>query len=215
MRREYPFRVGITGGIGSGKSVVCKLFAMLGVSVYDSDARAKRLMVSDRLLVDSIRERFGEESYCDGVLNRAFLAHRVFGDRSELDALNGLVHPAVIRDFRQWAARSESDYLIVESAILYESGLDGETDAVVAVSAPQELRANRAALRDGTTPQQVITRMYSQMSDAQREALADFVIYNDERHLVWKQVLSLHETFSGGLAGRGPVSGKRGDYPTV
>lgn len=215
MRRAYPFRVGITGGIGSGKSVVCKLFALLGVPVYDSDAHAKRLMVSDRLLVDSIRERFGEESYCGGVLNRAFLARRVFGDRSELDALNGLVHPAVIRDFRHWAARSESDYVIVESAVLYESGLDGETDAVVAVSAPQELRANRAALRDGSTPQQVLARMQSQMSDAQREALAGFVIHNDERHLVWKQVLSLHETFRGGLPGRGPVSGKAWDPPTA
>lgn len=195
MTARRSFRVGVTGGIGSGKSLVCRLFAMLGVPVYDSDAQAKRLMASDTLLAASIRERFGKESYRDGALDRAFLAKRVFADKRELEALDGLVHPVVIRDFREWADTCKNGYVIAESAVLYESGLNAETDAVVTVSAAQELRASRAALRDGCTPQQIVMRMQNQMSDAQREALADYVVWNDEKELVWKQVLALDDIF--------------------
>lgn len=190
-------KVGITGGIGSGKSVVCRLFSMLGVPVYDTDARAKLLMASDAVLADSIRRRFGEESYRGGLPDRVFLAGKVFADREALAALNGLVHPAVIRDFDAWAAACQCAYVIAESAILYESGMYRHTDVVVTVSAPESLRAARAARRDGCEPDRILLRMQNQMTDARREAMADRVIFNDGHHLVWEQVLALDTVFRG------------------
>lgn len=205
MTEKQPLKVGITGGIGSGKSVVCRLFSMLGVPVYDTDARARLLMASDAVLAASIRKRFGEESYRGGLPDRAFLAGKVFADREALAALNGLVHPAVIRDFNLWAASCRCAYVIVESAILYESGMYRHTDTVVTVSAPESLRAARAALRDGCEPDRILLRMQNQMTDAEREAMAGRVIFNDEHHLVWEQVLSLNAVFrSGEAAGTDP-----------
>ncbi|MBR5464609.1 MAG: dephospho-CoA kinase [Alistipes sp.] len=172
------FKVGITGGIGSGKSTVCRLFAERGVAVYDTDAAAKRLMAESEELKAQIIARFGAESYCDGELNRPYLAQRVFGDAQEREALNRLVHPAVIADFEQWAESQTGSYVLLESAILYEAGLDQHLDRVVAVLAPKSLRLERAMLRDGASREQIENRMAAQMDDDTLRDRADVALVN-------------------------------------
>lgn len=172
------FKVGVTGGIGSGKSTVCRLFAAHGVAVYDTDAAAKELMNGDESLKRAIVERFGSQSYLDGQLNRCYLAERVFSSEEEREALNGLVHPAVIADFERWAEEQEGAYVLLESAILYEAGLEHHLDAVVAVLAPEKLRVERAMARDGATEEQIRSRMAAQLSDDELHARADWSIVN-------------------------------------
>lgn len=172
------FKVGITGGIGSGKSTVCRLFAERGVAVYDTDAAAKRLMAEDEALKRGIVARFGAESYRDGVLNRPYLAERVFGDDKEREALNGLVHPAVIADFERWAEEQQGEYVVLESAILFEAGLDKHLDRVVAVLAPEALRVERAMKRDGATRAQILSRMTAQLDDDTLSCRADVSVVN-------------------------------------
>lgn len=171
-------KVGITGGIGSGKSTVCRLFAARGVAVYDTDAAAKRLMAEEESLRQAIEARFGAESYCNGGLNRAWLAERVFGCESERQALNRLVHPAVVADFERWAAEQEGDYVIAECALLYEAGLDAHLDYVVAVLAPERLRIERAMQRDGATEEQIRSRMARQLDGDTLRARADVAVVN-------------------------------------
>ena len=172
------FKVGVTGGIGSGKSTVCRLFAARGVAVYDTDAAAKELMNTSEELKQALTARFGEATYLDGALNRAYLAERVFGNESELQALNGLVHPAVIADFERWAEEQMGEYVVLESAILYEAGLDKHLDAVVAVLAPEALRLERAMRRDGASEEQIRSRMAAQMSDEELHRRADVSVVN-------------------------------------
>lgn len=172
------FKVGITGGIGSGKSTVCRLFAARGVAVYDTDAAAKELMNNSEELKQALTARFGEAAYHEGVLNRGYLAERVFGNESELKALNGLVHPAVIADFERWAEEQVGEYVVLESAILYEAGLDKHLDAVVAVLAPEQLRLERAMRRDGASEEQIRSRMAAQMSDEELHRRADVSVVN-------------------------------------
>ena len=171
-------KIGVTGGIGSGKSTVCRLFAARGIAVYDTDAAAKRLMAEDAALRRAIEARFGEESYQEGALNRPWLARQVFGDEAALQALNRLVHPAVIADFERWATEQQSAYVVVESAILYEAGLDQAVDRVVAVLAPERLRSERAMQRDGATEEQIRSRMAAQLSDEELHRRADVSLVN-------------------------------------
>lgn len=171
-------KVGITGGIGSGKSTVCRLFAQKGVAVYDSDAQAKRLMQEDAALRGRLAERFGAEVFRGGRLDRAYLAGIVFGDPQALADLNALVHPAVMRDFDAWAARQQGGYVILESAILFEAGLEGCVDKTVAVLAPRELRIERTCRRDGCDREQVTRRIAAQLDDDTLSARADHVIVN-------------------------------------
>lgn len=171
-------KIGVTGGIGSGKSTVCRLFAARGIAVYDTDAAAKRLMAEDAALRRAIEARFGEESYQEGALNRPWLARQVFGDEAALQALNRLVHPAVIADFERWATEQQSVYVVVESAILYEAGLDQAVDRVVAVLAPERLRIERAMQRDGATEEQIRSRMAVQLSDEELHRRADVALVN-------------------------------------
>lgn len=187
--------IGVTGGIGSGKSTVCRIFSVLGAPVYDCDARAKELMESDPKLVEKIKAAFGCEAYSGGRLNRVWLAARVFNDRQALETLNGLVHPAVRADMKHWLDRVESPvgYAVVESAILFESCIDREVDFTVAVAAPEELRIRRVTERDGVPPDRVRARMANQMSDEERAGLVDFVINNDERNLVWQQAIAINK----------------------
>ncbi len=171
-------KIGVTGGIGSGKSTVCRLFAARGIAVYDTDAAAKRLMAEDAALRRAIEARFGEESYQEGALNRPWLARQVFGDEAALQALNRLVHPAVIADFERWATEQQGAYVVVESAILYEAGLDRAVDKVVAVLAPERLRIERAMQRDGATEEQIRSRMAVQLSDEELHRRADVALVN-------------------------------------
>lgn len=171
-------KIGVTGGIGSGKSTVCRLFAARGIAVYDTDAAAKRLMAEDAALRRAIEARFGEECYQEGALNRPWLARQVFGDEAALQALNRLVHPAVIADFERWATEQQSAYVVVESAILYEAGLDQAVDRVVAVLAPERLRIERAMQRDGATEEQIRSRIAAQLSDEELHRRADVSLVN-------------------------------------
>lgn len=171
-------KIGITGGIGSGKSRLCRLFAERGVAVYDTDAAAKRLMTEDAALVEAIKARFGAESYADAALNRPYLAARVFSDAAERQALNGLVHPAVKADFVAWAEQQEGDYVILESALLFDAGLDALVDAVVAVMAPESLRIERVQQRDGVSEEQVRSRMAAQLSDEELHQRATVTVVN-------------------------------------
>ena len=186
-----PLKIGITGGIGSGKSTVCRVFAALGVPVYDSDARAKALMESDPTLREQISTLLGEEAYAEGRLDRAYVASRVFADAGLLTELDGIVHPAVGRDFAAWAAGQTADYVLLESAILFESGFAAQVDRTVTVSAPLEERIARTVRRDGSDEAKVRARVARQWSDAQREARADYVVRNDEQCLLMEQVLRL------------------------
>lgn len=185
-------RVGLTGGIGSGKSTASRVFVSLGIPVYDSDSRAKALMNGDPELVSQIKSAFGQGAYGPEGLDRSYMASRVFSDKTALARLNSLVHPAVMRDFDRWAAGRQAPYVILESAIIFEAGLAPQLDRVITVSAPMEERLDRAVRRDGTEPEKVRARMTHQMSDAEREAKADFVLDNADSALLTPQILELH-----------------------
>ena len=191
-------KVGITGGIGSGKSTVCRLFAQKGIAVYDSDAAAKRLMQEDGALRRQLAGRFGEGTFRNGVLDRAYLAGIVFADPQALADLNALVHPVVMRDFDAWAARQEGSYVILESAILFEAGLEGCVDKTVAVLAPRELRIERTCRRDGCGADQVVRRIAAQLDDDALSARADSVVVNIFEEDLEPAVVKLDRIFSHG-----------------
>lgn len=171
-------KVGICGTIGSGKSTVCRIFEGMGIPVYIADDRAKMLMISSADLMQKITEAFGQNCYNNGTLDRRYLASQIFGDDSKRLLLNSIVHPAVCRDFVNWAETQQSDYVIVESAILFESGLDKVVDKTIAVVVPQSIALDRAAARDGVDIEAVKARMAVQMSAEQLSAMADFTIEN-------------------------------------
>lgn len=171
-------KVGITGGIGSGKSTVCRLFAQRGVAVYDSDAEAKRLMAESPELRAAVSARFGAEAYAGGALNRPYLAGKVFFDPAALADLNALVHPAVLADFAAWAERQEGSYVILESAILFDAGLEDSVDRTVAVLAPLELRLERTCRRDKCDPEAVRRRIATQSDDDVLSEKADYTLVN-------------------------------------
>ena len=188
-------KVAICGGIGSGKSTVCQMFAEHGIALYDSDSRAKMLMNESALLREALIALFGEGCYVDGELNRPYLAQRVFGSEKQLAKLNSIVHPAVKEDFISWAEEQEGDYCILESAILFESGFDKLVDKTVAVLAPMSLRIERAMQRDGASREQVEARIRAQMSDDELVARADFSIVNIHLEDVEKDVAELNHRF--------------------
>ena len=188
-------KVAVCGGIGSGKSTVCRMFAERGVALYDSDSRAKALMNESEELRKALVAEFGEESYTDGALNRSYLASRVFGSEEQLEKLNSIVHPAVKADFLRWAEEQEGDFCILESAILFESGFDAVVDKTVAVLAPLPLRIERAMARDGASREQIEARVKAQMSDDELVARADFAIVNIHLEDVEKDVEELAYRF--------------------
>lgn len=189
------YKVGITGGIGSGKSTVCRLFEQNGIAVYDSDARAKALMAEDATLREQLVAAFGAECYNEQGLNRAYLAGRVFGDEVELRRLNGIVHPAVKDDFRRWADAQRGAYVVLESAILFESGFDAEVDTTLAVMAPMEERLRRTAERDGTDMEAIKRRMEHQLSDDELHARAARTIVNLRMDYLESDVEQLHKIY--------------------
>ena len=186
------YKVGLTGGIGSGKSTVAELLNIRGVAIYDSDSRAKELMNGNEALREALIAAFGAECYTDAGLNRAWLAERVFGNKAELERLNAIVHPAVMRDFAAWAEAQEGDYVVLESAILLEAGLEEHVDVVVAVMAPKELRLERAMHRDGATRVQIEERMRNQMGDDERTERAKYAVVNIDLVDLEEDVEQLH-----------------------
>lgn len=190
------YKVGVTGGIGSGKSTVCRLFAERGIAVYDSDSQAKRLMEESDTLRAALVGAFGTECYAEGRLNQRYLAGRVFGDAEALARLNALVHPAVREDFRAWAERQSGPYVILESAILFEAGFENEVDTTLAVLAPAEERIKRCMERDGASREEVLRRMASQVDDDTLHRLAARTIVNIRRDYLESDVERLHEIYS-------------------
>ena len=190
-------RVGLTGGIGSGKSTVCRLFEELGVRCYDSDSRAKWLMQHDPDLRAELIEIFGEQVYNDnGELDRARLAAEVFGNSERLAALNGAVHPAVGRDWERWCEEHRGEgarYTILESAILFDCGFDKKVDQVITVSAPEQTRIERAAMRDNAPTDVIRNRIKAQMSDKERERRAHHTIVNIDITTLREQVEKIHK----------------------
>ncbi len=189
-------KIGLTGGIGSGKTTVAKMFQLLGVPVYYADAASKRLMQSNKYLIDEIKRSFGEEVYTGDQLNRSTLAAIVFNDPQKLKLLNELVHPPTIKDAEEWMQQQNTSYVIKEAALLFETGSVHGLDYVIGVQAPEFLRIKRAMKRDGISSEEVKQRMKRQIDEEIKIRLCDFKIYNDEQKMVIPQVLELHETFN-------------------
>lgn len=188
--------IGITGGIGSGKSTVARIFSLLGIPVYSADDAAKEIMVKDLQLIEEIKAHFGAESYLpDGSLNRKYIANIVFNDKSQLEKLNSIVHPATIRDSEAWARKQRSPYVIKEAALMFESESFHHVDKVIGVYAPESLRILRVMKRDGVSRNEVLARIHKQIDDRIKMKLSDHVIYNDEQQMVIPQVLALHKLF--------------------
>lgn len=186
-------KIGITGGIGSGKSTVAQLFKVLGIPVYSADDAAKRLMNEDAALVKEVIVLFGEAAYTNGQLNRKFIADIVFKDPAQLAKLNAIVHPVTLRDADEWMQKQTTPYSIKEAAVLFESGAHEHLDYVIGVSAPAPLRIQRAMYRDNISREEVVARMNKQIAEIIKMRLCDFIIYNDEQQLVIPQVLALHQ----------------------
>lgn len=186
-------KIGITGGIGSGKTTVCRLFELLGVSVYYADIRAKMLMQIDEDLMEGIKAAFGRDVYDGHILNRSLLGSIVFNDAEQLQRLNALVHPAVFRDFDKWSTEQKGLYVLKEAAILFESGSAKDCAYTILVKSPLDLRVSRIMKRDGLSKEDIMKRIDKQMSDEEKEKLASFIIVNDETRLVIPQVLALHQ----------------------
>ncbi len=186
-------RIGLTGGIGSGKSTVAKVFEVLGIPVYYADEAARHIMNADPHLREQIIQQFGPGAYDNGLLNRKYLAGIVFNDPTKLELLNSLVHPATIRDGEKWMQQQITPYAVKEAALIFESGSQSQLDYVIGVSAPDALRIHRTMQRDHITREDVIARMNKQVKQVIKMRLCDFVIYNDEQQPVIPQVLKLHE----------------------
>lgn len=180
MMQHTPYIIGLTGGIGSGKSVVSRLMRLMGVPVYDCDSEAKRLMSEDAAIREALIASVGEEVYgADGQLDRAFLASYMFADAGRVAMVNRIVHPIVRADFRRWACQTRKAVVAVESAILFEAGMDADVDAVWMVYAPEEVCLQRAIQRDASDEEAVRRRMRQQMSEQDYRQRAHEVICND------------------------------------
>lgn len=190
-------KIGVTGGIGSGKTTVCNVFELLGVPVFYADTVAKSIMHSDLILRKGIINTFGEGSYSKmGELNRPYLSSIVFNNEVLLEKLNALVHPAVFRAFDLWAAgHAKEPYVIKEAALLFESDAHKMCDQTVLVLSPEAIRISRIKARDGISTEDILLRMKRQFSDAQKKELADHILLNDEEQLLIPQILALHQHF--------------------
>ncbi len=187
--------IGLTGGIGSGKSTVAKMFAALGVPVYNSDAEAKLLMGNSKKIKKAIVELLGNEAYLDEALNREFIANKVFADRKVLNQLNAIVHPAVREHFESWVRKQDYPYVIQEAAIIFENEMQDKYDATVLVAAPKETRLSRVMARDNVDEHHVLSRMDNQWDEADKKALATYVIENINLEETKRKVQELHQIF--------------------
>jgi dephospho-CoA kinase len=186
--------VGITGGIGSGKTTVCRIFETLGIPVYYADERAKTIMLESEAVVKKITALFGNDAYLpDGSLNKTLIAGIVFQDKNKLEKLNAIVHPAVLEDSLRWQAnQAGAPYTLKEAALLFESGSYQFLDRTITVAAPEKLRIERVVQRDGTSEEQVRSRIKNQWPEEKKIQLADFVILNDGSRSLVKQVWHIH-----------------------
>jgi len=191
-------KIGITGGIGAGKSTVASIFKVLGVPVFDADATAKNILNTDSVLREQIAATFGSETYKNGLLDRKYLATLVFNNPNQLAKLNALVHPASIEAANIWAKHWEEQgcpYILKEAALLFEAGTNVGLDFIIGVTAPVEMRIARVMERDHVTREEVLKRMQHQLDDSEKMKRCNFVIDNNEASLVIPEVLALHARF--------------------
>jgi dephospho-CoA kinase len=186
-------KVGLTGGIGSGKSTVAKIFQVLGIPVYDADHAAKELMNNNPHIKKEIIALFGEKSYGDNLLDRKLIASIVFNNEEKLKQLNAIIHPATIAHAEEWMIKQTAPYAIKEAAILFESGSNKGLDVVIGVAAPLQLRIQRTMKRDNTTMEEVEKRISRQMNQEEMLKLCDYIIDNDEVQALLPQVLATHQ----------------------
>jgi dephospho-CoA kinase len=187
-------KVGITGGIGSGKSTIAKVFEVLGIPVYYADDRAKFLMNNNEDLRQQLVKNFGENTFTNDQLNRPYLSSKVFNNTAKLELLNSIVHPITIADAENWMQQQTSSYCIKEAALIFESGAQQNLDYVIGVTASTALRIQRVMHRDGIDRETIIARMDKQISDTIKMRLCDFVIDNNEQKLVIPQVIKIHKS---------------------
>jgi dephospho-CoA kinase len=195
MTKTRPLWIGITGGIGSGKSTVCRIFQLLGIPIYSADERAKWLMAHDPDLRADISQAFGSDSYLlDGTVNRTYLSEVVFSNPEKVQQINGLVHPAVGRDFKRWAQGQDTPYLLKEAALLFETRAYKELDKVINVSSPLKIRVARILMRDPHRDEAQVNQIINQqLPDEEKNSLADYVIKNTDNKLLIPQVLAIHK----------------------
>jgi len=186
-------RIGLTGGIGSGKSTVAQIFEVLGIPVYYADIAAKRLMNEDAELRSAITTIFGEQAYVNNILDRKYISSIVFSDPAKLTSLNSLVHPATKKDGESWMQQQTTSYAIHEAALIFEAKVSERLDHVIGVSSPLELRIKRSMERDKVNRNEVLKRMAQQLDEDLKISKCDFVLINDEQQLLIPQVLDLHE----------------------
>ncbi|WP_104736100.1 dephospho-CoA kinase [Hanstruepera ponticola] len=184
--------VGLTGGIGSGKTTVAKVFNDLGIAVYISDIEAKALMNRSKVIKRKLIALFGEEAYLNNTLNRPFIANKIFNNKSLLDKMNAIVHPKVGQHFNKWVKKQSGSYVLKESAILFESGGDAYCDFTILVTAPEDIRIQRIIKRDDTSKEKVKTIIENQLSDAAKRDKVDFIIENTSLNKMKKQVHQVH-----------------------
>jgi len=187
-------QIGITGNIGSGKTTAARIFAALGIPVYDADSRAKAVMTDNKLLKEQLTQLFGAETYqLDGSINRNYLANLVFNHQPNLELLNGIVHPAVFADYEIWVEAQKAPYVLKEAALLYESGSYKKLDKIILVTCPQDIRLQRSMARDGASKEAILARMAKQMAEEEKQMRADFILKNDGLELLIPQVMELHK----------------------
>ena len=185
-------RVGLTGGIGSGKSTVARIFEILQVPVYDADKSARQLMNESPSVREAVLKNFGAKSYSDNILDRKFISEIVFNDPRQLAILNAIVHPATLKHAKEWFASRSGLYAIKEAALLFEAGAEKDLDYVIGVSSPLALRMQRIHQRDNLSTADIHARIEKQMDEAEKIKRCDFVLYNDEKQLLLPQVIALH-----------------------
>ncbi len=191
---NIPLKIGITGGIGSGKSLVCKIFQILKIPVFEADREAKEILDSDPQTKEALGNLLGVHIFdTNGKVNRQQMAGIIFNDQELLQKVNGIIHPAVRRKFNEWHMAQKAPYVIQEAAILFESGIYKLMDRNIVVTAPEELRINRVMERDGVTKEKVLERMKNQWPEKEKVALADYIIRNDESQSLIHQVLEINQ----------------------
>lgn len=188
-------KIGITGGIGSGKSIVSNIFKVLGIAVFDADFAAKQIMNENKIVQQHLIDAFGERVFLNNELNKKYLANIVFNDAYQLEKLNAIVHPATIEAGNQWVKQQKTIYILKEAALLFESGSAADLDYIIGVYAPKIVRIKRVMQRDNVNEHAVINRMNKQIDENLKMKLCDFVIINDEQQLLIPQVLALHKIF--------------------
>ena len=188
-------KIGLTGGIGSGKTTVAKIFEQLGTPVYYADMRAKSIIEEDEMVRNAIISNFGEQSFVDGKYNRSYISSIVFNDAEKLLQLNQIVHPAAIADAAEWMKKQNAPYVIKEAALLFESGSHKHLDKIIGVTSPTHLRMKRTASRDQISEEEVMKKIALQMPNEEKMAKCDYIVTNNEKELILPQVLKLHEAF--------------------